>query len=117
MRTNSKEVRNAIRNHISECVYDFSGDNFATLKEACNHLYNEFNRVANHEYNKKMFPNEQKRFEDYLQGIPFNFHYKNKDIETFLNSLGINKKNKKYEPSQMWNLYAYLIYSETIRNK
>lgn len=117
MRTNSKEVRNAIKNHILECVYDYSENKFATLKEACNHLYNEFDRVSNDAYNKKRFPNEQKRFEDYLQGIPFNFHYTNEDLENFLNSLGINKDGKKYEPSQMWNLYAYLIYSETLKNK
>ena len=110
MKTNSKEVRNAIQNHILECVYDYSENNFATLKEACNHLYNEFNRVANNAIN-------QKRFEDYLRGVPFNFHYTNEDIETFLNSLGINKDGKKYEPSKMWNLYAYLIYSETLKNK
>ena len=110
MKTNSKEVRNAIKNHILECVYDYSENNFATLKEACNHLYNEFDRVANHVNNKK-------RFEDYLQGIPFHFYYTNEDIETFLNSLGINKEGKKYEPSKMWNLYAYLIYSETLKNK
>ena len=107
MKTNSKEVRNAIKNHILECVYDYSENTFPTLKEACNHLYNEFNRVAS----------EQKRFEDYLQGIPFNFYYTNEDLETFLNSLGINKEGKKYEPSKMWNLYAYLIYSETLKNK
>ena len=117
MRTNSKEVRNAIKNHILECVYDYSENNFATLKEACNHLYNEFDRVSNHAYNKKRFPNEQKRFEDYLQGVQFHFHYTNEDIETFLNSLGINKDGKKYEPYKMWNLYAYLIYSETLKNK
>ena len=70
-----------------------------------------------YEYDKKRIPSEQKRFEDYLQGIPFHFHYANEDIETFLNSLGINKEGKKYEPSKMWNLYAYLIYSETLKNK
>ena len=117
MRTNSKEVRNAIKNHILECVYDYSEKNFSTLKEACNHLYNEFDRVANYAYNKKRIPNEQKRFEDYLRGIAFNFLYADEDLETFLNSLEINKDGKKYEPSKMWNLYAYLIYSETLKNK
>ena len=73
MRTNSKEVRNAIRSHILECVYDYSENTFPTLKEACNHLYNEFNRVANHAYNKKRIPNDQKRFEDYLQNAYFYF--------------------------------------------
>lgn len=117
MRTNSKQVRNAIKNHILECVYDYSGNTFPTLKEACNHLYSEFNRVANFAYNKKMIPNDQKRFEDYLQGAQFHFLYTNEDLENFLNSLGINKDGNKYEPSKMWNLYAYLIYSETLKNK
>ena len=117
MKTNSKEVRNAIKNHILECVYDYSENNFATLKEACNHLYNEFDRVSNYEKNIKRIPSEQKRFEDYLKGIQFNFHYTDEDIENFLNSLGINKYGKKYEPCKMWNLYAYLIYSETLKNK
>lgn len=117
MRTNSKEVRNAIKKHILECVCDYSENNFATLKEACDHLYNEFDRVANYAYNKKRIPNDQKRFEDYLQGSQFHFHYTNEDIEAFLNSLGINKEGKKYEPYKMWNLYAYLIYSETLKNK
>ena len=117
MKTNSKEVRNAIKTHILECVYNYSENNFATLEEACSHLYNEFNRVANDENNKKRIPSEQKRFEDYLQWIPFHFHYTNEDLENFLNSLGINKEGKKYEPSKMWNLYACLIYSETLKNK
>lgn len=117
MKTNSNQVRKAIRNHILECVYDYSENNFVTLKEACNHLYNEFNRVANHSNNKKRIPNDQKRFEDYLQGVPFHFHYTNEDIEAFLNSLEINKDGKKYEPYKMWNLYANLIFSETLKNK
>lgn len=117
MKTNSKELRNAIRNHILECVSDYSENTFPTLQEACKHLYNEFDRVANHENNKKRIPSEQKRFEDYLQGIQFHFHYTNEDIETFLNSLGINKDGKKYESDKMWNLYAYLIYIETLKNK
>ena len=117
MKTNTKEVRNAIRNHILECVYDYSENNFATLEEACSHLYNEFNRVANDANNIKRIPNEQKRFEDFLQGIPFHFHYTNEDLENFLNSLVINKEGKKYEPCKMWNLYSHLIYSETLKNK
>lgn len=117
MKTNSKEVRNAIKNHILECVYDYSENTFPTLKEACNHLYNEFDRVANHANNRKITPNVQKRFEDYLKGIPFDFHYTNEDLENFFKSLGINKEGKKYEPSKMWNLYAFLIYRETLKNK
>ena len=117
MRTNSKQVRNAIKNHILECVYNYSENTFPTLQEACKHLYNEFDRVANYDYNKKRIPSEQKRFEDYLQGIPFHFHYTNEDLEIFLNSLGINKDWKKYELDKMWSLYAYLIYSETLKNK
>jgi hypothetical protein len=46
MRTNSKVVRDLIKKHILECVYDYEENEFSTLKDACNHLYSEFKRVT-----------------------------------------------------------------------
>lgn len=116
MKTNSKEVRNLIKQHILDCVYDYSENTFPTLKEACNHLNSEFERVAGHENNLRRFPNHQERFADYLQGIPFHFEYDNSGIENYLNSLGINPQNKTYSSAQMWKTYSYLIYSEMTKN-
>jgi hypothetical protein len=116
MRTNNKQVREAIKQHILDCVYDYSENNFTTLKDACNHLNNEFERVSGHEYNLRRFPNNQLRFSDYLTGLPFHFLYENEEIENYLNSLGINESGKKYDYDKAMKLYHYLIYSETQKN-
>lgn len=116
MKTNSKEVRNAIKQHILDCVYDYEENNFKTLKDACNHLNNEFERVAGHEYNRRKFPNQVERFVDYLQGIPFHFEYTNEGISEYINGLGINPENKSYSSSKSWNLYGLLIYREMTKN-
>ena len=63
-----------------------------------------------------MFPNDTKRFTDYLQGIPFHFHFENYKLEEYLNSLGINPENKTYSIEKIWDLYGLLIYREMIKN-
>ena len=114
MRTNSKQVRNAIKQHILDCVTDINGNNFNDLKSACNALNNEFIRVANYPYNLQKFPNNQNRFSDFLQGLPFNFLYMNFDITNYLNELTGNDKDFDFDKTL--KLYHYLIYSETQKN-
>lgn len=116
MRTNNTFVKIQVQNHILNCVYDYSENEFSTLKEACNHLNNEFIRVAGHENNLRRFPNHVERFIDYLQGIPFHFEFENYKIEEFLNNLGINPNNKSYSSDKMWSLYGLLIYREMTNN-
>ena len=70
MRTNSKEVRAQIKQHILDCV-DRDGDLFDTLDDAKEYVKAEFNRVANYEYNLKRIPNDRERFSDYfINSIP-----------------------------------------------
>jgi len=114
MKTNSKQVRNAIKLHILESVTDNNGNNFNDLKEACNYLNTEFIRNSNHAYNLQKFPNNQDRFSDYLQGLPFNFLFTNYDINNYLNSLTGNDKDFDY--NKTLKLYHYLIFSETQKN-
>ena len=116
MRSNSKQVRQAIDSHILENVTDYNGNVFATLKEAANHLNNEFIRVANHPYNLAKFPNNQDCFSDYLFGLPFGFYFSNYDIENYINSLGLNPGGKKYPIEKTIKLYHYLIFSQTLKN-
>jgi hypothetical protein len=116
LKVTMKPVKLAVQKHILECVYDYEENVFSTLKDACNHLNNEFIRVAGHEYNLKRYPNNVERFIDYLQGIPFHFEFTNSGIEDFLNSLGINEEKKEYTAERMWNLYGLLIYREMIKN-
>ena len=114
MKTNSKQVREAIRTHILECVTDNEGNNYETFEQAKNRLQEEFNRVANYPNNLKRFPNNQERFSDYLCGLPFNFHFSYFDIQNYLNDLGINPANKAYTGEQSTKLYHYLIYREIL---
>lgn len=114
MRTNTKQVRNAIKLHILESVTDVNGDTFNDLKSACNHLNSEFKRVSNYPYNVQKFPNAQNRFSDYLCGLPFNFLYMNYDVNNFINE--ITENTKKFDINKTLHLYHYLIYSETQKN-
>jgi len=116
MKTNSKQVRSAIKQHILECVTDGESNTYPTLKEACNRLKSEFERVANYPINLKNIPNDQMRFSDYLCGIPFNFEYDSDSIVNFLNSLGINPTGKEYDFDKSMKLYHYLIFSEMNKN-
>jgi hypothetical protein len=116
MRSNSKQVRNAINLHILENVTDYNGNTFATIQEAANHLNSEFNRVANYPYNVAKFPNNQDRFSDYLFGLPFSFHFSNYDIQNYINSLDLNSSGKSYPIEKTIKLYHYLIFSQTLKN-
>ena len=111
-KTNSKHVKNLVKNYILETVYDDNENPFLYFKDAANHINNDFKRVANHPYNLKRLPNDTDRFLDYLQGLPFYFPQYDDDIKDFLNSLCINKENKIYSSSKMWSLFALLIYRE-----
>ena len=110
--TNSKEVREAIKKHILENVLDENENEFKNIDEASQYVADEFKRVADYPYNLQKYPNNQKRFTDYLQGIPFGFYFYNDDIENFLNGLGINPSGKKYSSDKMWDLYGALIWKE-----
>jgi hypothetical protein len=114
MRTNNKQVRNAIKQHILDCVTDINGNTFDDLKEACNRLNNEFIGTSNYPYNLQKFPNDQNRFSDFLCGLPFNFLYSNYDIANYLNELTGNDKDFDFDKTL--KLYHYLIYSETQKN-
>jgi hypothetical protein len=112
LRTNSKVVMDKVKEHILESVYDENEEEFDTIEKASKHVSEEFKRVADYDNNKRRIPNNQDRFQDYLQGIPFNFEYEDYKIEEFLNGLGINPSGKEYSSEQMWKLYSYLIWKE-----
>lgn len=111
VRTNSKVVREAVRQHILDSVDD-DGEEFDNLDEATTYMSDRFKSEFDYENNKRRIPNDQERFSDYLNGLPFNFKFYNDDIEDFLNSLGINPEGKKYSNEQMNKLYHYLIWKE-----
>jgi len=110
MKTNSKQVKEQIRQHVLDCVYDVEENTYPTFEGAKNRLLSEFDRVANHKWNVNRLPNNQERFSDYLNGIPFHFEYENEGIKDYLNGLGINPENKEFDSAKSMRLYHYLIY-------
>lgn len=111
-RTNSSHVKNLIKIHILNNMYDINENEFKTFAESAKELNNEFKRVANHAHNLKKYPNDVQRFDDYLRGMPYHFLIYNYEVEDFLNSLGINEDKKEYPADKMRALYANLIYRE-----
>ena len=77
--TNSKEYKEKFFEYILECI-EIPDANRATSKDKIDFLFSEFERVANHPYNLKKFPNEQDRLSDYLMNLPFSFEFENYKI-------------------------------------
>jgi len=120
MKSNNGHVQNLIEKHILDCVYSDTEETYSNIKDACLRLKSEFERVANYPSNLHNLPNEQIRFSDYLNGLPFHFEYENVEIEKFLNNLGINPTNKSYPYDQQLKQYHFLIYSvmnKTLKTK
>ncbi len=113
--TNSKEVIKQVEAHILASVYDENENEFTDIVLACRELFCEFDRVANYPNNIQRIPNEQKRFEDYLVGLPYHFIIYTQGKEEFLNSLGINPEGKQYDSDKIEGLYSYLIYKVMLR--
>ena len=111
-RTNSKHVRNLVKQYMLECMYDYDENEFDNFEAAAEHLKSEFIRVSNHKYNVLRFPNHQDRFQDYLSSAVFRFPIYTYEKEEFLNSLGINPEGKKYKTEKLERLFSYLIFRE-----
>ena len=112
MRSTNKEVISKIHQYILETVYTSEEEQFKTFEDAAKYLLKEFERVSGHQFNLRKFPNNQDRFLDYLQGVPFYFPVYDYQVEEILNSFGINPENKKYPSSKMWQTFAALIFRE-----
>lgn len=72
-RTNSKEYWAIMDSYLLDAFnadYFELGDKELSDKEKINLLFEDFNRVMNHDYNLRKFPNERNRLADHLQGLP-----------------------------------------------
>lgn len=112
MNSNRKEVREQVKKHILESVYDENGDEFDTFKEAAQHVAAEFDRVANHPYNVKRLPNQQERFQDFMQGLPFHFEYTYHNQRKIVAKWLQSENPEEYTDSEVAKRYYYMIYKE-----
>jgi hypothetical protein len=112
MRSNCKAVRDKIKLHILDCTFDANFKNFEACAIA---IYKEFMRVTDNSYCKHHFPNQQLRFSNYLDGLPYDFYFYYSDINNYLDTLGLNKPKRKITDEDSEKLYHYLIFSEVIK--
>ncbi len=113
VKTNSKEFNEKYFAYILESISfeDFDPKND---KEKMELFWIEFDRVANHAYNRKKFPNTQDRISDYLMGLPFHFKFENYEILEFAIELGslspdATEKQKDRVLENYWRLTAFKI--------
>lgn len=90
MRTNSKQVKDLIKEHIL---------NQWTLEE----IKHDLEAVKNHKYDTNQYILAKRLVES------GNFLVYHDDVVEFLNSLGINPENKVFESRKCWELYQHLL--------
>lgn len=109
MRTNSKEVKEKVRDYILD-VLSCEEIEIKTFAEAKIYIKNKFESEFNHPRNKQLHPNLQDRFMHYCLGLPFNFTTYFKEQREILISFGLIDKG--YTDSQVEITYFYLIFKE-----
>lgn len=95
MRTNCKEIKTLIREHIAD---------FYTKEEFTSEIESIIKNSRN------LYPTVYHATLHMVQGGCFLcYHWQ---VQEFLNSLGINPKNKEYDTQKSWDLYCHLIARE-----
>ena len=110
LRTNSKEVRDAIRLHLIEISQD-DDVKIETVEQAKKYIANRFynEKIKNNQYNSISY---QELFIDWLNGLALHTYYYTDDIINYLHSIGLHGKDKKQEQEKSADLYHYLIFKE-----
>jgi len=115
LRSNSKEVREAIRLHLVEIAqndYEKIETVDQAIKYISNRFYNEMIKHNKHYTNNIMVINYQEIFTDWLNGLALKTYYTYTDIINYLNSIGLYGKNEQQEQEKAADLYYYLIFRE-----
>ena len=101
MRSTSKEVVSKLQGHIlNQFGSDYGWDDDNAIKNLTNQISSM--RIGNN-------TNYQTAL-DLVDGGTFLAYYS--DVETFLNSLGINPNNKQYDSQKVWHTYRHLLARE-----
>jgi hypothetical protein len=107
--TRTKEYKNDFQAHILGCI-DSEEVELNTPKEKIDHLFQEFDRVANYPNNLHNIPNEQERLADYLMGLPFSFEYQGYKIIKLAEQLHECELTDKQRDSVLKHYWSHLAY-------
>jgi hypothetical protein len=109
LRSNSKEVRDAIKQHLIE-ILENDDVKVETVEQAVKHIGDRFyNEMLKHDKSKK---NIQELFIYWLNGLALHTYYMTYDIINYLHSIGLYGKDEKQEQEKAADLYHYLIFKE-----
>lgn len=109
LRSNSKEVREAIRLHLVEIAQN-DDIKVETVDQARVYIiYKFYNEMIKHNNNLR---NIQERFIYWLEGLALNTYYMTDDIINYLHSIGLYGRDEKQEQEKAADLYHYLIFKE-----
>ena len=109
LKSNSKEVREAIRLHLIE-ISQNDYEEVETVNQAINYIVNRFyDEMIKH---NKYYNNIQDLFIYWLNGLALHTYYYTDDIINYLHGIGLYGKDKKQEQEKSADLYHYLIFRE-----
>lgn len=109
LKSNSKEVRDAIKQHLIEISQNDYVE-IETVNEAINYIVDRFyDEMIKH---NKHYNNVQDLFIYWLNGLALNTYYMTDDIINYLHSIGLYGKDEQQERQKSANLYHYLIFQE-----
>lgn len=109
LRSNSKEVREAIKLHLIE-ISQNDDVKVETVDQAVKYIGDRFIiEVLKH---NNIVKNIQDAFIYWLNGLALNTYYYTDDIINYLHSIGLYGKNEKQERANASDLYHYLIFKE-----
>lgn len=94
LRTNSKEVRSKVKEHIINSYDDITD------------LYANLDNLVDNRQVFSIYQAGKKLTEDGAFLVYYN------QVQDFLNGLGINAENKEYSDEKSWKLYVHLMASE-----
>ncbi len=109
VRSNSKEVREAIRLHLIEISQNDNVE-IETVDQAIKYISNRF-YIEMIKHNNRI-ENIQDLFIYWLNGLALHTYYYTNDIIDYLHSIGLYGKNEQQEQEKAANLYHYLIFKE-----
>src|SRR5690554_58762 len=110
LRSNSKEVREAVRLHLIEISQNDDVE-IETVDQAIKYIsYRFYNEMIKH--SKHYNNNIQDLFIYWLSGLALNTYYYTDDIINYLHSIGLYGKNEQQEQEKSADLYHYLIFKE-----
>jgi hypothetical protein len=109
LKTNSKEVREAVRLHLVEIAQN-DDVKIKTVDQAKKYIADRFiiEALKNDNSGKSI----QDLFIYWLSGLALHTHYMTNDIINYLHSIGLYGKDEKQEREKAAGLYHYLIFRE-----